>query len=112
LGYGEKTRHGQTVGWNKNRVMSNTRLKKPLKLRSRTKSRVSSVTKKTVVNTMTFRYNIEKSTAKREIQDYIDKHPWSLTSEIIENLRIEPPMAVRVLKELKKEGLAVSKPVV
>lgn len=32
----------------------------------------------------TFRYNIEKSTAKREIQEFVNKHPWSLTSEIVE----------------------------
>ena len=71
----------------------------------------SHTTKKPVTSSITFRYNIEESTAKKEIQDYIHKHPWSLTSEIIENLRIEPPMAVKVLKELKNEGLAVSKPV-
>jgi DNA-binding MarR family transcriptional regulator len=113
LGYGEKTRFSKTVGWDKNRVMSITRLKKSNKLRSRNTIKLKSHTiKKPVTRSITFRYNIEKSTAKREIQDFVNKHPWSLTSEIIEQLRIEPPLTIKVLKELKKEGLAVSKPVV
>jgi hypothetical protein len=113
LGYGEKTRFSKTVGWDKNRVMSITRLKKSNKLRSRNTIKLKSHTiKKSVTRSITFRYNIEKSTAKREIQDFVNKHPWSLTSEIIEQLRIEPPLTIKVLKELKKEGLAVSKPVV
>ena len=61
-------------------------------------------------NALVMRYQIQR--AKREIQNFVNKHPWSLTSEIIEQLRIEPPLAIKVLKELKKEGLAVSKPVV
>jgi ribosomal protein S25 len=89
------------------------RLKKSNKVRSPKKFNLkNNSAKKSVVSELTFRYNIKKSTAKKEIQDYIHKHPWSLTSEIIENLRIEPPMAVKILKELKNEGLAVSKPVV
>ena len=113
MGYSEKTRLSKTVGWDKNRVMSTTRLKKSNKLRFRNTIKLKShTTKKPVTRSITFRYNIEKSIAKREIQDFVNKHPWSLTSEIIEQLRIEPPLAIKVLKELKKEGLAVSKPVV
>jgi CDP-glycerol glycerophosphotransferase (TagB/SpsB family) len=113
LGYGEKTRLSKTVGWDKNRVMSTTRLKKSNKLRFRNTIKLKShTTKKTVSRSITFRYNIEKSIAKSEIQNFVNKHPWSLTSEIIEQLRIEPPLAINVLKELKKEGLTVSKPVV
>jgi Mn-dependent DtxR family transcriptional regulator len=69
------------------------------------------MTKKSVVKTIRFRYDIDKATAKSEIQEFINKYPGSLTSEIIEKLRIEPPFAVDVLRELKNEGLPVSQPV-
>jgi Mn-dependent DtxR family transcriptional regulator len=70
----------------------------------------SSMHKKIVVKTITFRYNIEKSTAKNEIQDYINNNPGALTSDVIEKLRIEPPLAVEIIQELKNEGLIVSQP--
>ncbi|MDP9288176.1 MAG: hypothetical protein M3P08_08265 [Thermoproteota archaeon] len=56
--------------------------------------------------------NISKTEAKNEIQQYINKHPHgSLTSEIIEALRINPLVAVDILEEMKQEGSAFSKAV-
>jgi hypothetical protein len=88
--------------------LSTARLKKSGKPRLNKSNKVSSpkkfnsksyAVKKPVVGSINFRYNVDKSTAKREIEEFINKHPWSLTSEIIENLHIEPPLAVEVLTE-------------
>jgi hypothetical protein len=54
--------------------------------------------------------NINKREAKNEIQEYINKHPQgSLTSEIIEALRINPLIAEDILEEMKQEGSTFSK---
>jgi len=43
--------------------------------------------------------------AKKEIQEYIDKHnDGSFTSEIIEALLIEPAIVIDALLELKRDG--------
>jgi hypothetical protein len=58
---------------------------------------------------ITFR-DIDKAEAKKEIQNYLNEHPeGSLTSRIIESLRIDPLLTSNILEELKHEGLALSK---
>lgn len=47
--------------------------------------------------------------AKVAINEYIMNHPGCRTSEIAENLNIDPLEVVEILKELKKEGLVQSK---
>jgi len=62
-------------------------------------------------NEINFR-SIDKADAKKEIQNYINKHPeGSLTSKIIETLRIDPLLTSDILEEMKQEGLTFSKPV-
>ncbi|HEY7078563.1 MAG TPA: hypothetical protein VH500_02610 [Nitrososphaeraceae archaeon] len=56
--------------------------------------------------------HIDKADAKKEIQDYLNKHPQgSRTSKIIETLRIDPLLTSDILEELKQEGAAFSKPI-
>jgi hypothetical protein len=59
---------------------------------------------------ITFR-SIGKDEAKNQIREYITQHPGSLTSEIIEALRIDPLTTVDILEELKHEGLVLSQAV-
>lgn len=59
---------------------------------------------------ITFR-SISKDDAKNQIRQYIIQHPGSLTSEIIEALRIDPITTADTLHELKDEGLVLSKAV-
>jgi hypothetical protein len=59
---------------------------------------------------ITFR-SISKDEAKDQIRQYITQHPGSLTSEIIEALRIDPITTVDTLRELKHEGLVLSQAV-
>lgn len=55
---------------------------------------------------------ISKDEAKNKIKQYIIQHPeGSLTSEIIEALRIDPVTTVDTLQELKREGLVLSQAV-
>lgn len=55
--------------------------------------------------------NIDKETARQEIQEYIRTHPKCRTSEIIENLNLNPIYAMEILKDLKEKDLIQSKPV-
>jgi hypothetical protein len=59
---------------------------------------------------ITFR-SISKDEAKNEIRQYVIKHPGSLTSEIIEALRIDPITTADSLEELKHEGLVLNQPI-
>lgn len=60
---------------------------------------------------ITFR-SISKNDAKDQIRRYITQHPQgSLTSEIIETLRIDPITTVDTLEELKQEGLVLNQPI-
>lgn len=52
---------------------------------------------------------IDRETAKKEIQEYISNHPKCKTSEIIDNLRLDPIFTMEILKELKKADLVLSK---
>jgi hypothetical protein len=55
---------------------------------------------------------IDKADAKKEIQDYINRHPnGSRTSKIIETLRIDPILTSDILEELRQEGSAFSRPI-
>ena len=59
---------------------------------------------------ITFRF-IGKDEAKNQIREYIAQHPGSLTSEIIEALKIDPITTADTLEELKREGLVLSQAV-
>jgi hypothetical protein len=53
--------------------------------------------------------SISKDDAKDQIRRYITQHPeGSLTSQIIEALRIDPITTVDTLEELKHEGLVLN----
>jgi hypothetical protein len=54
---------------------------------------------------------ISKDEAKNQIREYITQHPGSLTSEVIEALRIDPITTADTLEELKREGLVLSQAV-
>jgi len=57
---------------------------------------------------ITFR-SISKDDAKDQIKRYINQHPnGSLTSQIIEALRIDPITVVDTLEDLKREGLVLN----
>lgn len=47
---------------------------------------------------------IPEEEARKLILDYIEKHPGCLTSEIIENLALDPLLVGRILRQLEKEG--------
>ncbi len=47
---------------------------------------------------------IPESEAKEVIKKYIREHPGCITSEIIENLRLDPALAVETLVLLEEEG--------
>jgi predicted transcriptional regulator len=53
---------------------------------------------------------IRKDTAKQLIHEFIIRNPGSMTSEIIERLRIDPVLAVETLKELKQNDSVLSRP--
>ncbi len=55
-------------------------------------------------NVLEFR-KISKDAAKELIRDYVLKNPGCLTSEIIENLKLDPELVVQILKELEEEGV-------
>jgi|Deesub1362A_J573_1020465.scaffolds.fasta_scaffold00834_20 DNA-binding MarR family transcriptional regulator len=42
--------------------------------------------------------------ARKLVLDYIEKHPGCLTSEIIENLGLDPLLVGKILKQLEEEG--------
>ncbi|AIY89940.1 MarR family transcriptional regulator [Geoglobus acetivorans] len=43
--------------------------------------------------------------AKKLVLDYIERHPGCWTEEIFMNLRLDPLLVSKVLRELEKEGL-------
>jgi len=47
---------------------------------------------------------IPESEAKKVIKKYIMEHPGCITSEIIENLRLDPALVVETLDLLEEEG--------
>ena len=47
---------------------------------------------------------IPKSEAKKVIKKYIREHPGCITSEVIENLNLDPALAVQALNLLEDEG--------
>ena len=47
---------------------------------------------------------IPESEAKKVIKKYISEHPGCITSEIIENLELDPALAVQALNLLEEEG--------
>lgn len=47
---------------------------------------------------------IPESEAKKVIKKYIREHPGCITSDIIENLKLDPALAVEVLNLLEEEG--------
>ena len=47
---------------------------------------------------------IPESEAKKVIKKYIREHPGCITSEIIENLNLDPALAVEALNLLEEEG--------
>ncbi|MCK4397409.1 MAG: hypothetical protein KAV25_00260 [Methanophagales archaeon] len=47
---------------------------------------------------------IPESEAKKVIKKYIREHPGCITSEIIENLELDPALAVEALNLLEEEG--------
>jgi predicted transcriptional regulator len=47
---------------------------------------------------------IPKSEAKKVIKKYIREHPGCITSEVIENLNLDPALAVQALNLLEEEG--------
>ena len=47
---------------------------------------------------------LPKEEALRIIKEYIRKHPGCTTSQIIEDLRLDPPLVAEVLKELEEKG--------
>jgi len=47
---------------------------------------------------------IPESEAKKVIKKYISEHPGCITSEIIENLELDPALAVEALNLLEEEG--------
>nr|QNO51300.1 hypothetical protein ILBEGJOJ_00030 [Methanosarcinales archaeon ANME-1 ERB6] len=47
---------------------------------------------------------IPESEAKKVIKKYIREHPGCITSEIIENLNLDPALAVEALNVLEEEG--------
>jgi Mn-dependent DtxR family transcriptional regulator len=53
---------------------------------------------------------MRKGMAKQLIHEFITRNPGSMTSEIIERLRIDPVLAVQTLKELKQDDSVISKP--
>ncbi len=53
--------------------------------------------------------DIDKVTAKREIEEYIDTHPRCRTGHIIDDLQLDPEIVMEILKELKEEGSIQSK---
>jgi hypothetical protein len=53
---------------------------------------------------------MRKDTAKQLIREFINQNPGSLTSEIIEGLRIDPVLAIETLKELKQDDSVSSRP--
>ena len=54
---------------------------------------------------------LDMETARKNIQEFINKNPGCKTSEIIEDLRIDPELAVETLKQLKQDDLVLSKPI-
>lgn len=46
---------------------------------------------------------IPEEEATRLVQDYIDKHPESLTSEIIFGLQLDPDLVLRILNKLETD---------
>lgn len=53
----------------------------------------------------------ERTSAKKEIIEYINKNPGCMTSAIIEHTRVEPLLAMEILKELKQENTVLSQPI-
>jgi predicted transcriptional regulator len=47
---------------------------------------------------------IPESEAKKVIKKYIREHPGCITSDIIENLNLDPALAVQALNLLEEEG--------
>ena len=54
---------------------------------------------------------IPESEAKGVIEGYVRAHPGCITSEIIENLRLDPALVVEVLNSLEEEGKVKSEEV-
>jgi hypothetical protein len=55
--------------------------------------------------------HIDREMAKKEIKEYIHAHLGCRTSEIIDNLNLDPIFTMEILKELKTEKCVSSKPV-
>ena len=47
---------------------------------------------------------LPREEAVKLIEDYIEKHPGCLTSEIIEALQLDPSLVVDILRELEEKG--------
>lgn len=47
---------------------------------------------------------LPRKEAVKLIEDYIEKHPGCLTSEIIEALQLDPSLVVDILRELEEKG--------
>lgn len=54
---------------------------------------------------------LDKATAKKLIQEYIEKKPGCITSDIIMKLELDPMQVMGILKELKEEDLVQAKDV-
>jgi hypothetical protein len=48
--------------------------------------------------------NVSPADAKEEVRQYVKSNPGSLTSQIVENLRIDPRIVAAVLDELEQAG--------
>jgi hypothetical protein len=48
--------------------------------------------------------SVGEEEAKREIENFVRKKPGSLTSDIVQELQIEPEIVIRILNQLNKEG--------
>lgn len=53
----------------------------------------------------------DRESAKTKIIEYVKKYPGCMTSDIIEQTRIDPILTMEILKELKKENSVMSKPI-
>jgi hypothetical protein len=92
-------------------VQLNNKIKKPRFRSYRIRRGRRMIQSRTNEQEISFR-NINKTEAKKEIQNYINEHPeGSLTSKIIETLRIDPLLTSNILEEMRQEGLTFSKPV-
>jgi hypothetical protein len=55
--------------------------------------------------------SISEEDAKKEIEGYITTHPKCRTSQIIDDLQLDPKFIVEILKQLEEEKSIQSKPI-